>query len=622
MSYDEEVPDDEVPDDEVPFDEVPFDEVPDGGPAPGDDGGSDVVTFTDEVGGYDPYDVEPVSEDPGPLGDRRILLAGAAGLAVLAAVIGWVAGQRIQSPAEMAANAAPPAASLLTVPVELALLEQAVVIRGTVSPSDETSIVATSVDGVQVVTAMPKAAGDPVEEGDVLVEVGGRPVIALQGDLPAFRDLVPGLRGPEIRQFEEALVRLGYDPGVVDDEYSAKTAAAVDRLYRDRGYEAPEADDALADAVDLAESAVQTADDELAAAQAALSGAEGGSSPPTTSAPTASRLQQVRAEAARAKAAAAEATRNAERAYEDARTAYYSGVGTFDDLLDAARAVDAARQAEAAVIAEQDELVRRAEQNASVATTTTTTAPDPTAPDDDLDELRAAVTAAERKRAEANRDLAEARGRLGRWMPAAEVQFFDALPLEVSRVFAERGDTPVDAVLTVSGSATLIESAVAGADRSLISEGARATLTAEEVGVSFDAEVSYIDAEADAGPTGEQYAIRLTPLDDVPDEAFGVSFRIAIPVTSSGGEVMAVPLAALSAGADGTARVEVERSPGSTEVLKVATGLRAQGLVEITPVDGSLAPGDRVVVGREGSTLEPYPDADPDADGETDQGQP
>ena len=78
-----------------------------------------------------------------------------------------------------------------------------------------------------------------------------------------------------------------------------------------------------------------------------------------------------------------------------------------------------------------------------------------------------------------------------------------------------------------------------------------------------------------------------------------VNFRITIPVTSSGGEVMAVPLAALSAGSDGTTRVEVETSPGETKIVVVNPGLRAQGLVQVDPIDGTLEAGDRVVVGRD-----------------------
>jgi multidrug efflux pump subunit AcrA (membrane-fusion protein) len=75
--------------------------------------------------------------------------------------------------------------------------------------------------------------------------------------------------------------------------------------------------------------------------------------------------------------------------------------------------------------------------------------------------------------------------------------------------------------------------------------------------------------------------------------------RITIPVESTDGEVLAVPIAALSATADGTSRVEVaEGEGGATRFVTVNPGLSAEGYVEVDPVDGNLGEGDRVVVGR------------------------
>jgi hypothetical protein len=82
----------------------------------------------------------------------------------------------------------------------------------------------------------------------------------------------------------------------------------------------------------------------------------------------------------------------------------------------------------------------------------------------------------------------------------------------------------------------------------------------------------------------------------------GKNVKVVIPIESTEGEVLAVPAAALSAVADGSVRVEVETAPGVTEFVTVVPGLAAGGLVEITPVDGDLAAGDRVVVGQEFGT--------------------
>jgi multidrug efflux pump subunit AcrA (membrane-fusion protein) len=78
----------------------------------------------------------------------------------------------------------------------------------------------------------------------------------------------------------------------------------------------------------------------------------------------------------------------------------------------------------------------------------------------------------------------------------------------------------------------------------------------------------------------------------------GISLRLTIPIESTGGEVTAVPVSALSLAADGTSRVQVENN-GALEFIVVEPGLSAGGFVEVTPVDGTLTPGQLVVVGYE-----------------------
>ncbi|HZI36861.1 MAG TPA: hypothetical protein VFF24_01045, partial [Acidimicrobiia bacterium] len=75
--------------------------------------------------------------------------------------------------------------------------------------------------------------------------------------------------------------------------------------------------------------------------------------------------------------------------------------------------------------------------------------------------------------------------------------------------------------------------------------------------------------------------------------------RVTIPVSSTGGAVLAVPAAALSATADGSTIVQVEEDDGALRTVTVEPGLAAGGLVEVTPVEGQLAEGDLVVVGLE-----------------------
>ncbi|THV20835.1 peptidoglycan-binding protein, partial [Glycomyces paridis] len=83
-------------------------------------------------------------------------------------------------------------------------------------------------------TALP-AAGDTIGRGEELYSVDDTPVVLLYGTLPAYRTLANGTEGADVEQFEENLERLGYDGFTVDDEYTAKTAAAVEEWQEDLG---------------------------------------------------------------------------------------------------------------------------------------------------------------------------------------------------------------------------------------------------------------------------------------------------------------------------------------------------------------------------------------------------
>ena len=64
--------------------------------------------------------------------------------------------------------------------------------------------------------------------------------------------------------------------------------------------------------------------------------------------------------------------------------------------------------------------------------------------------------------------------------------------------------------------------------------------------------------------------------------------------------MLVVPVAALSSGADGGARVELVGDDGGDPPVDVEPGLSAEGFVAMTPLgDAQLDEGDLVVVGSE-----------------------
>lgn len=207
-------------------------------------------------------------------------------LAVIAsAAVGWVASSSISSPAEVAARTAAPPASPILVPVETRVLSTDIVTRGSARfGSPQTLSLAPSAlkPASSLVDTLP-SAGTVLGDGEILLTISGRPVFLFEGDQPAYRDLGPGLSGTDVLQFEEALQRLGFDPGPVDGEYDSATELAVEMLYAASGHEPMRATaDQLAGIRTLeadlsnarleilsAEEAVTSAEEQLASARAA-----------------------------------------------------------------------------------------------------------------------------------------------------------------------------------------------------------------------------------------------------------------------------------------------------------------------------------------------------------------
>lgn len=170
---------------------------------------------------------------------RRKIAAGFVFAIIVAALGGWLAGRQITTPAEIAALTEAPEPSPILVPVERRVLTADVVTRGTgrYGTPREVSVPPSPLGpSPAIVTALPPI-GTVVAEGEVLFEVSGRPVVVLEGSTPSFRDLGPGMSGDDVAQLEEALDRLGLEPGPLDGRYDASTEAAVRRLYETVGGE-------------------------------------------------------------------------------------------------------------------------------------------------------------------------------------------------------------------------------------------------------------------------------------------------------------------------------------------------------------------------------------------------
>lgn len=169
-----------------------------------------------------------------PRSGSRWLVAWAV-LSILALVVAFVVGRSVRSPWDDAVgNAA-------TSPIVTAAVEQrefsttTPTLQGVLSVGESLEVGAAAGAGPSVVTAARATSGAEIRSGSPIVEVSGRPILALQLPFPLYRDLGPGATGPDVTAVQQELRDLGHYSGPVDGEYGPRTSAAVRALYTKAG---------------------------------------------------------------------------------------------------------------------------------------------------------------------------------------------------------------------------------------------------------------------------------------------------------------------------------------------------------------------------------------------------
>ena len=665
---------------------------------------------------------------------KRGLAVGAVVLLIgVSAGLGWWFGRGIRSPAQIAAEAEPPDPSLITVEVERKELSANVITRADVG-YDAPAILSLSgaLGGrpdVLVVTAAPKR-GEDLAEGSSAIEIAGRPVFLLVGDIPVFRDMRPGTQGPDVVQVEQALARLGFFTGAPDQKWDDDTGEAVRSWYQENGYQANGVSEQEKTALRTARTGVSTAVDGLNAARKALQEARDPSEatmrgaraavadaqqaldelldppdsdirgaqatvtdaqqaldelldPPDSdirgaqAAVTAATesLQSTRTMTAAADAAAEEAVATAQRARERAAQAYaqaeqnwrsaqmgvHPGSGATpaptelnalrlavdgarveldaaekaiadaqkaldqrptaaatelrtarNRLLDAQEALDkltnpseqARRTARNRLLDAQealDKLTNPSEQARRTARNRLLDAQEALArllaPPDIADKERQ-VQEAETELADAEKALADLEAETGTWLPAGEIIFLRRMPVRVDAITAEQGTVVTGGFMTVTGSDLAVRGSVPVRDISLVKQGGEVRIEDPALTDPLPGTIRLLEDRAGTrGVSSDRHYMEIVADGEVPDELIGSNVRVIIPVGGTEGEVWAVPAAALSATADGATRIEIARPDGTARFVEVEPGLAAQGVVEVTPLDGEITAGDLVVVG-------------------------
>ena len=156
---------------------------------------------------------------------RRVLVGVGVAVLVLALVaVGAIwAGNRSSS--------ARPQASIRTAIVERTSLVSGFVLSGTLGYGDATPLGG----GGGIVTKVPEA-GQMVSAGQVVMEVEGAPVFLLQGTLPLWREVGPGVSGPDVGMVRSSLAGLGFGSGD-SQTYDQDLSNAIGAMYAAAGYQ-------------------------------------------------------------------------------------------------------------------------------------------------------------------------------------------------------------------------------------------------------------------------------------------------------------------------------------------------------------------------------------------------
>lgn len=440
---------------------------------------------------------------PGPaLARRQRILLVVALIAAVVSVAGLGASVLIKSPEQLAAEAAGPPASVLTAEVERKVLRQTVVLRGQVSGGQVLEVTPSPAGAgasKAILTAIRLQPGSPVQHGAVVLEVSGRPLIALRGSVPAYRDLRPGAKGPDVRQLQSALRELGHASAETDGVFGPGTKRAVTELYDQLGFE-----------------------------------------PVTTGESTQSTIDSGR-----------RAVRDAERAAADAK-----------------------------------EQVARLQREGA-------------APE--------ALAAARKAKSRADEDLQDARDSLaslehttGTMLPLAEYVFLPAFPSRVDKVGAAIGAEFKAPLVTISSGDLVARGTISQAQRGLLKSDLPVEIVSEITGLSARGKIGSIGEPTAQGQSGTVgYPVTVIAQEPLDSRLAGQDVRLTVEAASTGDQVLAVPLSAVFATADGAAAVLTQTSDGATHRVAVRVGTTGDGYVAVTPIVGTLAPGNRVVIGGE-----------------------
>ncbi len=519
---------------------------------------------------------------------------------VLLAGVAFFLGRRIESPEQAIANAQPPNPTLISVPVESRILGDEIIFRADVILEGSEDVVIASNEGQPVITEVLVAPGDSVMEGEALLAFNGRRVVALAGELPMYRDLVPFVEGPDVSQLQQSLVRLGYSIGLtgVFDLATQKSALAMLQaaglvLDGSGSAEQREAVSIAREGLKAASDGVIDAREGLTAAKEgkvlAIAAAEGGVEAATEN----QRFAVIRADQLEA----------GPKAGLVAAQLVLNGLlaGDSPDPVTVAKAkgeVQIAKDLVELKSADANIIRQDARRGLEAATAAAVSAREISVAASERQ-----VTAAKGQVKGAQSDLDAALREAGLTIPQHSIKYISALPASVVSSGASVGlelSEIEGPSFTLSNGSLVAQAGVDFGSVLQLSQGIKVEASLGDTVVEGIIAKIVEDDGQDESYLAAKDQIRIEFSEPPPEVWQGVNVKVIVAINRTDEPVMAVPSSGIFSDPTGQTYVRRLASSDVTEQVFIDVGVIARGYVQINPVtEGELNIGDLVEVGAQ-----------------------
>jgi hypothetical protein len=178
-----------------------------------------------------------------------------------------------------------------------------------------------------------------------------------------------------------------------------------------------------------------------------------------------------------------------------------------------------------------------------------------------------------------------------------------SFPAQIADVSGMVGSKVTGTLLRVTVGSLTLTGHLDPSSEEAVRIGQHVEVLLEDTGKHYPAEVAKIGRlvrpkQDDADGSTPYIPVVITARQPWSTTFTGQDARITVTAAATNGKVLAVPVGAITAPADGQTSVTVIAPSGERRRVPVTAGMSADGYVEVEPTDGRLQEGENVVVGR------------------------